>query len=396
MDFRFKSFKVVYYLNTREGLLLNYKNITKEYVKAPIKIKIFLWFLFLILFFSNSVKASSINTSDKIVSFYTRIVNYTLPLVKITSSAKENIEEDQLSFKNKFLKIFGISFTDPYTIMGKEVCYLRGVNLENSENGEGNEGEIISLDPFKLGQNSVGKINTKATQDQGKQETDIPDKEVVIDNPALKKNTTTSKPEVLIYHSHNSEGYGLGGVNDTWDNSKNVTGVGESLTKELQEKYGISVVHDETVHNTVYDDSYLRSGQTLAKYLKTFGDFKLVIDMHRDSSIVRSPVITKLNGEIVAKYEFVMCKGNPHFQKNMMAVNKLMSISEKLFPGLLRDCPGGKGVYYYNIGKSYYNQDKSNNAMLIEVGSNMNTPAEANATAKYLARIIAEYINGKN
>ena len=367
---------------------MNYKNIAKKYVKAPTKVKIFLWILLLILFFCNPANAYSINTTDKPTTFYTRILNYTLPLVKITSSDEGNIEANQLSLKNKFLEIFGISIKDPYSIMGKEVCYLRGVNLENSENGEGNEGEIISLNPFKLGQNSVGKINN---------ETDIPNKEVIVDNPDLKKNATTSKPEVFIYHSHNSEGYGLGGVNDTWDNSKNVTGVGEALTKELQGKYGISVVHDETVHNLPdYNNAYNKSAQTIVKYLKTFGDFKLVIDLHRDSSITRSPVITKLNGEIVAKYEFVMCKGNPHFQKNMLAVNKLISISEKLFPGLLRDCPEGKGVYYYNIGKSYYNQDKSNNAMLIEVGSNMNTPSEAMATAKYLARIIAEYINGKN
>ena len=386
---------------TEEGLILNYKNIVKKYIGTPTKFKFFLWILIITLISYNSVKAYSIdsidsnNTSNTPITFFTKIINYTIPIVKVTSSDEKTLADNQFSIKKDFLEILGISLTDPYSIMGKEVCYLRGASLHN-KNGEGNEGENISLNPFKLGESSIGKIDAKTAQDQAIQEKNLPNKDVVIDDPSLKKNIFPSKqPEVFIYHSHNSEGYGLGGVNDTWDASKNVTGVGEALTKELQDKYGISVVHDETVHNTVYDDSYLRSGQTVAKYLKTFGDFKLVIDLHRDSSISRIPVITKLNGETVAKYEFVMCKGNPHFAKNMLAVNKLISISEKLFPGLLRDGPETKGIYYYNIGKSFYNQDKSNNAMLIEVGSNMNTPSESKATAKYLARIIAEYVNGK-
>ena len=386
--------------NTEEGLILNYKRILKKCIETQAKSKFFLWILILTLISYNSVKAYSIDTSNSSNTpdtFYTKILNYTLPLVKITPSDEKTSADVQFSIKKDFLEILGISFTNPYLIMGKEVCYLRGAGLQRSENGEGNEGENISLNPFKLGESSIGKIDAKIAQDQALQEKNLPNKEVIVDNPSLKKNTAQSKPEVFIYQSHNSEGYGLGGVNDTWDPSKNVTGVGEALTKELQDKYGISVVHDETVHNLPdYNRAYDKSAQTIEKYLKSFGDFKLVIDLHRDSSISRIPVITKLNGETVAKYEFVMCKGNPHFAKNMLAVNKLISISEKLFPGLLRDCPEGKGVYYYNIGKRYYNQDKSNNAMLLEVGSNMNTPTEARATAKYLARIIAEYVNGKN
>ena len=137
------------------------------------------------------------------------------------------------------------------------------------------------------------------------------------------------------------------------------------------------------------------SGLDLAHYLKIYGNFQLIIDMHRDQSFSRLPVITKINGQTVARYEFVMCKGNPHFAQNMIVVNKLISISQRLFPGLLRDGPVETGVFFYNVGINYYNQEQSNNAMLIEIGSNMNTPAEAKATAKCLARIIAVYLNGK-
>ena len=39
------------------------------------------------------------------------------------------------------------------------------------------------------------------------------------------------------------------------------------------------------------------------------------------------------------------------------------------------------------------NQDMSNNAILIEVGADINTTTEADATGKYIARLLAEYLN---
>ncbi len=83
----------------------------------------------------------------------------------------------------------------------------------------------------------------------------------------------------------------------------------------------------------------------------------------------------------------VMAKKNPHFNKNNNMANNIMNTSNKLFPGFC------KGIYYYNYGTRYFNQDKSNNAVLIEVGADINTTGESKASAKYLARIIAECLN---
>jgi stage II sporulation protein P len=57
-----------------------------------------------------------------------------------------------------------------------------------------------------------------------------------------------------------------------------------------------------------------------------------------------------------------------------------------LYPGF------AKGVLYYNHGIRNFNQGMSNNAILIEVGSDINTTTEAQASMKYLARIIAQVI----
>ena len=73
-------------------------------------------------------------------------------------------------------------------------------------------------------------------------------------------------------------------------------------------------------------------------------------------------------------------------------IDSMIGISNKLFPGLLRS----RTITTYDYGMGFYNQNRSDNAMLIEVGSNSNTIEEVKNTGKYLARIIAEQINGKN
>jgi Stage II sporulation protein P (SpoIIP). len=122
-----------------------------------------------------------------------------------------------------------------------------------------------------------------------------------------KKALNKDKPEILIYHTHTSESFGENGnYND--DPKKNIVDVGEELKAELENNYGISVIHDTTVHNNDFNRSYYKSRETVDKYMKKYGDFKLVIDMHRDALYSRSSITTKMNGENVTKVMFVLTK----------------------------------------------------------------------------------------
>ena len=47
----------------------------------------------------------------------------------------------------------------------------------------------------------------------------------------------------------------------------NIVGIGDVLKKELEKNYNVEVIHDKTIHNTTYIESYKRSGETLDKYL---------------------------------------------------------------------------------------------------------------------------------
>ena len=216
-------------------------------------------------------------------------------------------------------------------------------------------------------------------------------------DPGLKGVLDKNKPRVLIYHSHTSEAYATSDkdtskTNSSTDQTRNVCEVGDVITNELEKNYGISVIHDKNVNDKPnYTIAYKNSGLTLDKYLKKYGNFDLIIDLHRDSVVNKNEELTKINGQNVAKFMFVVTRQNPRYAKQKKLVDHMIGISNKLFPGLLNEKP----IDYHDFGINFYNQAKSDNAMLIEVGTFTNSVGEVKNTGMYLSRIIAEQLNGK-
>ncbi|MFL0251198.1 stage II sporulation protein P [Clostridium neuense] len=354
--------------------------------KLIVKISIFTLLINLLIFMCifNTVKAGADKKNSRNNVAYIQIINYALPSVKVLNFDEEDMSENSYSIKNLALSLIGVDIYNPEKILSKEVSCFNGDVSEskmafndNKDNGDTGDFSLNSSDISKESAGDKTSSDSKSTTSAAY-------------DPKLKKTLDESKPEVLIYHSHTTESYKPYNEDD-FDDDHNVCAVGDELVKELEQNYGISAINDKTLHNAVYTKSYTRSGETLDKYLKKYGDFKMIIDMHRDSSPSKDAVTAKINGENVAKFMFVMARKNPHYSKNIALVNGLLSITNKYFPQLCI----GSGIYPYDYGTNYFNQAKSNNAFLIEIGSQVNTLDEAKATQKYIARIIAEYLNGK-
>lgn len=348
-------------------------------------------FLVMVIFLGGLVlpyRASGYSNENYRDYFSIKVINFCMPVMESASS--EQCNENEKSMKDVFLEMIGFDTRDPLTVLKKEVSYFKSNPNEYTEvdmkkaSGEEKSSDMVSVNPFEsfeLDEKDVAKVEGDNQDDNTM---------VSIYNPDIVKKIDPSKVQVLIYHSHTSEGY-KPGEKLTLDNKYNVTSVGDELEKELK-NYGINVIHDKTVHDANYRDSYKKSGDTLDKYLQKYGDFDLVIDMHRDSVDNKKLITTKLNGENVARFMFVMAVKNPHYEKNKTVIDKLLKISNKHFPGLAR----GNGIFTYDVGMNYFNQTKSNNAFLIEVGAHTSHIDEVKNTAKYLGRIIAEYLNGKS
>ncbi|WP_010239551.1 stage II sporulation protein P [Clostridium arbusti] len=352
-------------------------------------VTIMIFSIYIFFSFFNTQKSQEKLTGERSNMTYVQLVNYVMPIVKVTNFNEEDMAENTLSLKTTILNYIGVNLNNPDEILKREISYFKEDN--NSIDYNGKEDGVVNISDFNLKDSDITK-NTGDGKDTGNTDNaNLSNQTSQVYNPKLKKNLDNSKPEVLIYHSHTTESYGQYGP-DNLDPTKNVCAVGDELAKELADNYGISVIHDTTIHNVLaYNKSYERSGETLDKYLKKYGDFKMVIDIHRDSDPNKNNVTTKINGQNVAKFMFVMARKNPHFDKNMTIVNSLLNTAKKDFPGLTI----GNGVYYYDYGMNFFNQAKSNNAFLLEIGSVPNTLDESKATSKYVARMIAEYINGK-
>ena len=340
---------------------------------------------FLIIFLLCFILPRSANADNSLKSqsyFYIKALSNTLALI----NSKANVNEDNNKEGNyTALSFLSIDISNPIAILSKEIAYLNNTSIDNESSG-GEKRTTLTLNPFKLDDKQVSK-------------SDAPNVITDLYNPQLKQTLNSAKPRVLIYHSHATESY-LATDKDTTKNTfntnltKNVCAVGDVITKDLEENYGISVIHDETYHNVGdYNSSYQKSRITLDKYLKAYGDFDLIIDLHRDGvPLNHKNEKTKINGEDVAKIMFVMTRTNPRYAKQKKLVTSMIGISNKLFPGLVDT----RQVYLYNRGISFYSQDRSDNAMLIEVGNNNNTITEVKNTGMYLSRVIAEQLNGKN
>lgn len=323
-------------------------------------------------------------------NFYVNVINNVLSVTK-RSSSETNIKTATLSF-------LGINIQNPITIITKEIAFLHTNGASSDVDNEIDESDEIDkeknlitfiLNPFNLDDKQITKFEDKRDKTN-----------VIADlyNPKLKQTLNKAKPRVFIYHTHATESYLLSEKDKTksafnMDVSRNVCAVGNVIKEELEKNYGITVIHDKTLHNVGdYNGAYKKSGNTLDKYLKSYGNFDLIIDLHRDGFENKNLITTKINGENVAQFMFVMAKGNPRYSKQRKLVNSMIGISNKLYPDLLKD----NEITFVNRGIAFYNQNKSDNAMLIEVGTYTNTINETKNTGKYLARIFAEQLNGKN
>ncbi|NAP01655.1 stage II sporulation protein P, partial [Halomonas sp. MG34] len=115
-------------------------------------------------------------------------------------------------------------------------------------------------------------------------------------------------------------------------------------------------------------------------------EIQYVFDLHRDS-IAREKTTKKLNGENYARIMFVVGLEHPNHEKNLKVATELHHLIEKKYPGLSRGVitKAGAGV------NGIYNQDLTENALLVEVGGVGNNMDELYRSADAIADVFGEF-----
>lgn len=338
-------------------------------------------FIVIAIFIAVSVRMVCVfkNSKEDKTYFYAQLLNIELPVIGLETEDEMEFTSTKMSIHRLFFDSLGLQDITYGKMLTNELSIMQGVTGNNYNYTERNKGSFFnnpfsSVTPFTLSDESISKDNIPICTN-----TDIY-------NPDIKKTLDSSKPEVLIYHSHIIENFGT--ANDSLNEETNIAGAGDVIENELRNNYGIEVIHDKTNYSRGnYNNSYASSRVGLNKWLKECKTFKVIIDLHRDSTPNKAIVTTDVFGNDAAKFRTVESKASPNFNANLAMENKIQEKAEKLFPGLCYK------KYSYNHGKGNFNLDASDKCMLIELGSYVNTPEESRITAQCLARIIAEVIH---
>ncbi len=355
--------------------------------KREIPIGVIVLLSLLIIFMFRFMKIAASKDMRENLS-YIQLLNAGMPVAKGTYYDENAYLESNITLKSLALETLNIKPLDPIELVMNEVPYFGAVNKIASID-KVNYVSAEKVSSFDLNKESIDIVSEEESKESAELEAS---KNSEVYDPSLKKELDQSKPEVLIYHTHNSEGY----TEERTSNNEehNVVGVGTLVAKELEENYGISVIHDKTNHSASYEQSYNKSRETVKKYINEYDDFKMVIDIHRDSvgEHNKKNLTANINGESLAKIMFVTTKNSQYFNDAESLAYRFINKANELFPDILRR----QETFKYDRGKNAFNQQYNKNSMLIEVGAEVNTSKEAQATAKYIARLIAEELNGKS
>ena len=229
-----------------------------------------------------------------------------------------------------------------------------------------------------------------------------PDVESLLLSP-LDWDLTGDQPTVLILHTHATESYTKqpGQIYEedsmyrTLNPSYNMLSIGEELTKVLTAG-GISVLHDRTLHDyPSYNGSYDHARQTIRAYLQAFPSIQMVIDLHRDAlDFEKDPQLTTLaNVSGQRSAQLMVVSGTDYnaahagWQDNLALGIKLTAVLEKMYPGITRPI---------QLRPQRFNLDMTPGSLLVEVGANGNTHAEAITAIRALGAAILAMSQGVN
>ncbi|AFK87071.1 MULTISPECIES: stage II sporulation protein P [Thermoanaerobacterium] len=370
------------------------------------KVSFVILLLFNILFYrwlmTNDIEAANINFEtetfaeeyNSINGMFITALNYTMPTVDVGYKSEGFYDRDLT-----IASMFNLNQRDPLKILKYQIPIIAQIDKGEKNNTSNTQ---------------VADNHSANQSENGQAANETPKESETTATATNASSVDTGKPLILLYHTHTMESYvatlknkyvAAYGYDRTNNLNYNMVRVGDSLTEYLTKDYGISVLHDRTIHDYNYDQSYYNSSLSVKKYLEEYPSIKVTIDLHRDGygSVMQPgvdtiPVLSSLpnqdyrkkytmeiNGQTVAKIMFIIgsrrtADMNEDWKKNYEFAKQISDKLNELYPGI------SLGIEIHQYAE--YNQHFSEKGILIELGSNYNTLEEALNSTPYLAKAI--------
>lgn len=212
---------------------------------------------------------------------------------------------------------------------------------------------------------------------------------------SLVSNKVESKPKVYIYNTHQREAYAGAGLKE-YNITPGVLMASYLMQAKLVDRNIETLVLEDNLieymnlNNMNHAQSYKASRVFTSSVLKANPDLKLILDLHRDS-LPKEKSTAKIGEKNYAKILFVVGMEHKNAKGNLENAHKLNNMIKAKYPELTRGVleKSGKNV------NGIYNQDLSENVMLLEIGAQDNTIDEVLNTINVLVPIMGEYVNEK-
>ena len=253
--------------------------------------------------------------------------------------------------------------------------YDKIISLENNQVSiQDISKEELKVDNTKLVDNNTSFISDSGIEyyNEASVSTDIPVFTGLV-------SSSSSGPQILIYHTHTSETY--------FNDQGSVVDVGNLLADLLRAK-GYNVIHDTTINDADYNNSYETAYVNVEKILKANPTIQCIIDVHRDSAT--KDMVVKDQGIEYAKLMLVV--GTNVRLSNSIWENNLSFAKAIHLNCLERVDEIIKPIY---LSKNRYNQHLCQNSVIVEVGGLENTIFEALNATYILAEAIDSSLQGK-
>ena len=302
----------------------------------------------------------------------------------IDETEKDSIKLSTLAFE----LATSINPNDPRSLLGRE---LPGFSLFDGEIIVAGKGTNYTNMPFESSPPMEVLLQEREASIESLEKLDESGN---VTPPAL---TTNGKKVVYIYTTHSRESYlphlpeGTKS-GESYSNEVNVMTVADKLGIEL-EKRGIGVQLEPTDFTKVvsdkgmkYYESYDVSRPAIKQAMAENRDLQYFFDVHRDSQ-PHKVTTAKINEKDYARTIFIIGGEHAKYEQNLKLATDLHNLLEEKYPGLSRGVTKKQGEG--TNGK--FNQDLSENAILIEMGGPENSLEEVYRTTEAVAEIFSKY-----
>jgi len=210
-----------------------------------------------------------------------------------------------------------------------------------------------------------------------------------------------SKPAVLIYHTHTTEGfeilerpwYARDWVSRTENGARSIVRVGEAIA-EMLERAGFRVIHETRIFDRQYTGAYDKSRAVILQILKENPSIRMTLDVHRDAihaeKGVRIRPVASIDGKNAAQVMIItgVNEGNitdfPDWEQNLAFATKLQSAGETFAPGLMRPL-------FFCARR--YNMNVTPFSLLLEMGADVNTLDQAIYSGRLMGAALADLLD---